>query len=90
MGMLTVWKPKPSLWSEARAALATERHADAQASTEAPCSREDFLFAYTERRAQRMGLPLHETRPDLLIEHISDLLAHFTQAGAPAVGGVMR
>ncbi len=33
-----------------------------------------------------MEVPLYETRPDLLIEHISDLLALFTQAGTPAVG----
>ncbi len=90
LGMLTVWKPKSSLWSEARAALAAARPAGERPANDAPGSIEDFLLAYTERRARRMEVPLYETRPDLLIEHISDLLALFTQAGTPAVGLAMR
>lgn len=90
LGMLTVWKPKPSLWSEARAASAEARSADKRPANEAGDGMEDFLLAYTERRAHRMGLSLHETRPDVLNEHISDLLELFTQADTPAAGSAMR
>ncbi len=93
LGMIAVWKPKPRLWAEARATLVAKdpgdqepagHHAVHNASTgdlQAHSRVEGFLLAYASRRARKLNMIPGNAQPDLIIEHLSDLLNVFTQVG---------
>ena len=93
LGMIAVWKPKPRLWAEARATLTAtnpgdqeppDRHTVHNASTgelQAHSRVEGFLLAYASRRARKLNMIPSNAQPDLIIEHLGDLLNVFTHVG---------
>lgn len=73
LNIFAVWKPQPRLRAEARKELPGGMQLD-----------DDYLAAYAYKQgAKKYGLSPEDshTRPDLIIEHLSELLAVFLKAG---------
>jgi FMN phosphatase YigB (HAD superfamily) len=73
LNIFAIWKPDPRLLMKARTALASHK----------PEADDKELLAYVlhEANRKRHQSAKQEVRPDLIIEHISDLLAIFKKAG---------
>ena len=73
LNMLAVWKPSPVL-------VARVKNAQAQGNTEQTL--ESLLFDMARQYEQSRGRPIPENiMPDLIIEHLSELLDVFVEAG---------
>lgn len=73
LGIFAIWKPKPELMSEVRASLpsGTEDTVD-----------DDYLIAHASGpESKKYQKTLGEVKPDLIIEHLSELLEVFIKVG---------
>ena len=70
LDMLTVWKPKARLWREGRTALIAAPPSEQR-------QEELYLQTYIEQRAIKLQLDPVELQPDIIIEHLSELLEIF-------------
>jgi len=86
LGIFSIWKPKARVFARARAAsldLASHPSQAIQAATELDRDDDDAILAYAYSREKTWKQKLHgpESKPDLIIEHLSDLLNIFAEAG---------
>jgi len=91
LSMFAVWKPIPRLWAEARATVAPRfiegatpgsvSHKATTGELRAASKVEGYLLAYATRRSKKLNMLPGTAQPDLIIEHLSELLAVFKQAG---------
>jgi FMN phosphatase YigB (HAD superfamily) len=106
LNIFAIWKPKPPLFAEARAARRAAQMAQEQGMvqqqvyalekahleiladpvSEVPLSLEsaddDYLINYAKsRQSKRKQHLYHQMKPDLIVEHLSELLDVFTEAG---------
>jgi FMN phosphatase YigB (HAD superfamily) len=92
LNMFTVWKPKLHLRPTAQAELMTQHitsYTTQESSTARDAAAEPYptlnnaqLLAYVQQHERpRNGYSAHHVQPDLIIEHIGDLLDTFEKAG---------
>ena len=97
LGIFTVWKPKPSVRTQAQliASGAATRAHQALPPVESPpgnlpddlppgmhITDDDYVLAHVQSRAGEWDQHLHgEVKPDLVIENLSDLLDVFIEVG---------
>jgi HAD superfamily hydrolase (TIGR01549 family) len=86
LGIFSIWKPKARVFTRARAAsldLTSPPFQAIQAATELDRDDDDAILAYAYSREKTWKQKLHgpESKPDLIIEHLSDLLDIFVEAG---------
>ena len=78
LGMFTVWKPEPRLFEKARAKALEHT---VQSSSLAEYILKD-VFRRAKKREQKKGRPIpDDLQPDLIIEHLSELLDVFVEVG---------
>lgn len=74
LNIFSIWKPKSHLIAEAKAAMRTH-----PSNTE---SLDDFLVTYVRTREGKRKYALElDTKPDMIIEHLHELLDVFPQVG---------
>jgi FMN phosphatase YigB (HAD superfamily) len=93
LGMFAVWKPIPRLWAEARTTLSIETPEDQESpdhqivhkattgELRAASRVEGYLLAYASRRSKKLNMLPGTAQPDLIIEHLSELLDVFKKTG---------
>jgi HAD superfamily hydrolase (TIGR01549 family) len=86
LGIFGIWKPKARVFARTRKAsldLAINPSQAIQASSELDRDDDDVILAYAYGREKTWKHHFHgpESRPDLIIEHLSDLLDVFAEAG---------
>ena len=97
LGLFTVWKPKPSVRTQANliSSGASVKTQQAAAKAEGPIGErpgdlpeglhvtdDDYVLAHVQSRAGKWDEYMHsDTKPDLIIENLSDLLDIFIEVG---------
>jgi FMN phosphatase YigB (HAD superfamily) len=86
LGIFAIWKPKPRLIARARATsldFMTRPPEEIEPPAELDRDDDDALlaYAYSREKAWKYQSPSPESKPDLIIEHLSDLLNVFAEAG---------
>ena len=86
LGIFAIWKPKPRLIARARtASLDPTTHPAEEIQPLAELDRDDddalFAYAYSREKGRKYQSPGPESKPDLIIERLSDLLNVFAEAG---------
>lgn len=86
LGIFAIWKPKARVFARAREAsldLASHPSQAIQTSSELDRDDDDVILAYAYSREKTWKQKSHspESKPDLIIEHLSDLLDVFAEAG---------
>lgn len=74
LNIFAIWKPKMRLRAKAQAVLASQGITSEDIN-------DDYLLTYARKHDHKGRTPLDEIKPDLIIEHVSDLLETFLEAG---------
>ena len=78
LGIFAIWKPDPRLFEQARAEAL--EHSVQSSSFEEYILKDVFRCA--KKREQKKGRPIPaDLQPDLIIEHLSELLDVFVEVG---------